>query len=548
MSIKKIKITNFKGFKDEFIFELNEGINILVGNNETGKSTILEAIHVALTGMYRGKSIHAELSQYLFNKTTVDEYLNAIKSGESTEPPRICIEIFFNGSIDPNFEGNQNSDKADKVEGLRFEIAYNNKFNDEYSKLVESKNIASIPIEYYEATWTTFARQTITVRSIPIKSAMIDSSCYRYQNGSDVYISRIVKDLLTPEEVASVAQAHRNMKETFIKDDSIKAINERISQEASIIGETVSLNVDLGTKNAWENSLVTQVDDIPFNCLGKGSQCILKTELALTHKQAQNAQIILLEEPESHLSFSKLNQLISSIEQKYKDKQIIISTHSSFVANKLGLDNLALLENHRLTRISDLPSANYFKKVAGYDTLRMILCKKAILVEGDSDELVVQKAYMCQHNGKLPIQDQVDVISIGTSFLRFLEIAVKLHKQVVVVTDNDGNPDALKEKYSEYQNGNYDNIKICYDSMVDSGNLKIGEKSYNYNTLEPKIIKANSENLALFNGLFGTKYEEIDDLRKYMKRNKTECAIKIFETDREIIFPDYILEAVKDEK
>ena len=99
MSIKKIKITNFKGFKDEFVFELNDGINILVGNNETGKSTILEAIHIALTGMYRGKSIHAELSQYLFNKTTVDEYLNAIKSGEATEPPRICIEIFFNGSI-----------------------------------------------------------------------------------------------------------------------------------------------------------------------------------------------------------------------------------------------------------------------------------------------------------------------------------------------------------------------------------------------------------------------------------------------------------------
>ena len=34
----------------------------------------------------------------------------------------------------------------------------------------------------------------------------------------------------------------------------------------------------------------------------------------------------------------------------------------------------------------------FFKKVAGYDTLRLILCKKSILVEGDSDELVVQRA------------------------------------------------------------------------------------------------------------------------------------------------------------
>ena len=104
-----------------------------------------------------------------------------------------------------------------------------------------------------------------------------------------------------------------------------------------------------------------------------------------------------------------------------------------------------------------------------------------------------------------------------------------------------------------YQNGsdvyisNYENIKICYDPIVDSGDLKIGKKDYNYNTLEPKLIKANSENLALFNKLFGTKHKDVDSLRKYMKHNKTECAIKIFETNEEIVFPDYILEAIKDE-
>lgn len=98
----------------------------------------------------------------------------------------------------------------------KFEIAYNSKYDDEYGKLVSTKKMHSLPIEYYEASWTSFSRQSITVRSIPIKSAMIDSSNYRYQNGSDVYISRIVKDLLTPEEITAVAQAHRNMRDTFI--------------------------------------------------------------------------------------------------------------------------------------------------------------------------------------------------------------------------------------------------------------------------------------------------------------------------------------------
>ena len=271
-----------------------------------------------------------------------------------------------------------------------------------------------------------------------------------------------------------------------------------------------------------------------------------KTELALTHKRAQKASIILLEEPESHLSYSKLNQLIAAIEEKYSDKQIIISTHSSFVANKLDLNNIVLLDNHETVKIKDLDSAGFFKKIAGYDTLRLMLCKKAILVEGDSDELVVQKAYIQQHGGHLPIQDGIDVISVGTSFLRFLEIAKCLKRPTAVVTDNDGDIDSLKKKYADYLGNNKKPfIKICFDEAVDPGTLKIGENDYNYNTLEPKLLKANSRNL--FNKIFKTTYATDDDLRKHMKQNKTDCAMAIFDTSETIAFPDYILEAIKND-
>lgn len=40
MDIQKLKIRNFKCFNGTFEIELNRGLNILVGNNETGKSTI----------------------------------------------------------------------------------------------------------------------------------------------------------------------------------------------------------------------------------------------------------------------------------------------------------------------------------------------------------------------------------------------------------------------------------------------------------------------------------------------------------------------------
>tara|TARA_R110000803_G_scaffold121680_2_gene189792 strand:- start:597 stop:833 length:237 start_codon:yes stop_codon:yes gene_type:complete len=78
---------------------------------------------------------------------------------------------------------------------------------------------------------------------------------------------------------------------------------------------------------------------------------------------------------------------------------------------------------------------------------------------------------------------------------------------------------------------------------VDGGDLVIGQKAFNYNTLEPKLVKANS--LEAMNLILGKDYKTVDELHKYMKGNKTECALKIFETTGAINYPQYILDALE---
>ncbi|AIE61733.1 AAA family ATPase [Bacillus methanolicus] len=548
MFISKVKIVNFKRFKGEFTLNLNNGLNILVGNNEAGKSTILEAIHLALTGLYNGRYLKNELTQYLFNNQVVEEYLKKINQGtnEVEDMPQVLIELYFKGEDLDLLEGSNNTEKV-HAPGISLKIAFDEKYKEEYEELVKSGEVKTLPIEYYDIFWSTFARDNnITSRKIPIKSAMIDSSSNRYQNGSDIYISRIIRENLELDEIVAVSQAHRKMREYFMDDSSIQIINQKLSKCSTLSDKKISFSVELLTKNAWENSLMTYLDEVPFHFIGKGEQSILKTELALSHKKTKEANVILIEEPENHLSHSKLNQLINRIKEYQQDKQIIISTHNSFVANKLGLDHLILLNDNKTIRFNQLDymTKRFFEKISGYDTLRLILCKKAILVEGDSDELIVQKAYMKENNGKLPIEDGIDVISVGTSFLRFLEIAEKILKPVVVVTDNDGDIELIEKKYKKYLcRESYPNIKICYDKTIDKGNLMIGSKPFNYNTLEPKLVKVND--IKKLNKIFGTNFETEDQLHIYMKRNKTECALKIFETDEEIYFPDYILEAIR---
>ncbi len=110
MSIRKLKIKNFKCFSDWFTVDFENGINILVGNNGTGKSTILEAINLVLTGTYHGKNIRNELTQYLFNKNIVENYIREVNEGVNVEPPKIIIEAYFDAEM-PSFLGDGNSEK-----------------------------------------------------------------------------------------------------------------------------------------------------------------------------------------------------------------------------------------------------------------------------------------------------------------------------------------------------------------------------------------------------------------------------------------------------
>jgi putative ATP-dependent endonuclease of the OLD family len=131
--------------------------------------------------------------------------------------------------------------------------------------------------------------------------------------------------------------------------------------------------------------------------------------------------------------------------------------------------------------------------------------------------------------GKMPLERGVDVISVGSlAFKRFLDIALVLDANVDVVTDNDGDIDKLKEKYEGYDDVGL--IAIWYDEDVS------------HPTLEPQMVTANGRDLV--NKILGKSYATDEDLLKYMRENKTECALKFFETTTAWNVPKYISHVV----
>lgn len=529
MKIKKVSIQNYK-LLEEAVVDFREKLSVLVADNEMGKSSLLEAINLALTCQLNGRHVRYDLHPFLFNLNATKAYLAELQAGKKPYPPSIKIELYFEDHPDlVHLMGSING-LQDNCPGLVFSIEFNAVNDPEYQKYIEEPDeVTAVPVEFLHVVWRSFKDHDVTGHNIPINPVLIDATSIRHDIGASKYVIEEISRHLSVTERAKLSLAYRKMKDQFLADDKVKKINEELAKKTGQIStKTLTMGLDNTARARWEAGVMPHLDEIPFPLVGKGEQSSTKIRLALDAAEGQG--VLLIEEPENHQSHTNLNTLLSVMQEHAEDNQLLVTTHNTFVLNKLGLSGVVLFDGKNGATLNELPpdTTEYFKKLSGHDTLRFILAKRVILVEGPSDELVVQKAYLNRH-GALPLADGTEVITVNSlAFKRFLYIAQLLDVDVRVVTDNDEKPDKVTEKYKEFENNN--NISVHFDDDAD------------FPTLEPQLLKAND--LATLNKVLEKDFETDEQLLDFMKSNKTDCALKLFETTEEINFPQYIEDAI----
>lgn len=529
--IEKIRIRGYRKIR-ELTFEPHPKTNILVGDNEAGKSTILEAISLALTGRVNGRLASEELNQFWFNREVVKEFFEARKKGAQLAAPRIDIEVFLSDHDDfaRNLLGAHNSDlPTNECPGVRLRVEPNKDYGNEIEAHFAS-DTAILPVEYYTVDWRTFGDRILTVRPKELAVAIIDSRTIRSTNGVDFHLRQMLNDHLEPDRKAQVSLAFRKVKETMTSEH-LRSVNDEMKKLDGTLGDKpISLAMDQSARGGWDSNLVPHVADLPFTMAGQGQQAATKIALAI-NRQAKKSLVAMVEEPENHLSHTSLNILLQRIEALSGEQQLFITTHSSYVLNRLGLDGLQLVSAGNLAKLGGLEeeTVKYFKKLPGYDTLRMVLARRFVLVEGPSDEILFERFYL-DATGRRPIEDGIDVFSMrGLSLARCLALAKLLDKYCAVLRDNDGlQPDDITNSLGKLVDGTRRKLFV--------GLPAFGE------TLEPQVLMSNPDDAKMRRVLGVT---ERANLETWMTNSKTEAALRIAESEEQLIPPLYFTQAIE---
>lgn len=259
--LNKIEIRNYRGFK-EFGVEFQDGVNILVGDNDAGKSTLLEAVSLALTARLGDRFLSSALSPHLFNQEAADAYIAAIDNGENPTPPEITIDLFLASDESTADLAGTNNLLAENSPGLRVRASFDQRFADEYAAFRDGEDpVRVVPTEYYKVDWLGFSGNPVTRRSVPVSASRIDASAIRLQSGADYYLQQIIQDHLSPVERAELSRAYRSLREQFSDAEAIEAINDKLAlTESGITDGDLSLSIDISHRTAWETSRVAVHD------------------------------------------------------------------------------------------------------------------------------------------------------------------------------------------------------------------------------------------------------------------------------------------------
>ncbi|MFD2831426.1 ATP-dependent nuclease [Corticicoccus populi] len=471
MYLSELRIWNFRKYgqqeTEDGIFpgislKFNKGLNLLVGENNSGKTAIIDAIkYTILTQSYE----YIRIEQEDFNLP--------VGYDESKRASEIRIECIFRGF--------NNNEAKHFLEWLGIEdiggksqyflkvfliakrkgrnVYYDIKAGpDEEGKLLsgETRNL----LRSIYLTPLRDAERELAPRRNSRLSQILDSHESFKDKEEEHYLFEIMKT--ANKKIKNYFEGldeHGQALEDLQGEGLLKEINQYLGEFSGIknkLDSNFSIS-DLKLKNILEKLRL----NLTSTKAGLGSHNLLfiAVELLLLKREDYSGlKLTLVEEIEAHIHTQAQVRLVEFLqtESEKSDIQLILTTHSPELASKISLNNLIVCKDFNAfpmgSSYTELEKGDYLFLERFLDSTKanLFFAEGVILVEGDAENLLIPT--IAKIIGKPLARYGVSLVNVGnTAFLRYSRIFKReeqrkglLNIPVSCITDNDIKPDIYK--------------------------------------------------------------------------------------------------------
>lgn len=329
MQLQKLSLANFRAFK-QADFEFKPGMNLIVGINGVGKSSVLDAIRIMLSrvmsqmGNSRNHPLFFTGDDITVNEDALSVSINFLSENISVDGlgylPREKIS---------------STDTVGEVRNQAYEMGSRYEFT---PRLLLNTNKFSDPLVLYFST-----SRSVTTRSSQSKSNKPSSPNSDALAERELRIREFAEWWLVQQELMKETNQPIFGKRMDVLGDTISSFFDSVSNLRAVAGDKPTLMVnknqkvlDVGQLSDGERGMLSLV----FDLARRLAQANVKLK-----KPLEGKAIVLIDELDLHLHPRWQRDIVKKLTDTFPNCQFIATTHSPQIVGEVSPESIIILED-----------------------------------------------------------------------------------------------------------------------------------------------------------------------------------------------------------